>query len=133
MEKAVNDKLTRVVLRTLSVAVLVAMPVAGARPHAGPAPNLLDYNGGPILSNPDIHNLYMDLSWDSDNPPAINKSSIDAFTSSLASSNYFSKASQYGVGAATFSGSHESTILCPPPIISGVTDFLTIGAWVTCM
>jgi hypothetical protein len=94
---------------------------------------MLDYNGGEVLNNPAIHNVYMDFSWDSDNPASISQSMIDGFTSSLVTSIYFNPASEYTVGAASFTGSHGATILCPPPIIAGVTDFLSISAWMECM
>jgi hypothetical protein len=100
---------------------------------AGAPPNRLDYNGGAVLANPAIHNLYFDFSWDSSNPAAISRANIDGFTSSLVASNYFAKASQYGVGGAKFNGSSEATFLCPPPVIGGVTEFLSIEAWMICM
>jgi hypothetical protein len=93
----------------------------------GTAQNL-DYNGGAVLGNPSIHNVYMDFSWDSDNPASIDRASIDGFTGSLANSIYFNPASQYGVGSASFTGSNEAGILCPPPIIAGVTDFFAISS-----
>lgn len=99
---------------------------------AGIAQNL-DYNGGAVLANPAIHNVYMDFSWDSDNPAAINQASIDGFTTSLVNSSYFNSASQYGVGSASFTGSNQAGILCPPPIIAGVTDFISISIWMQCM
>jgi hypothetical protein len=96
----------------------------------------LDNNGGRVLANPKIHNLYMDTSWDSDNPGATT-SDIDGFTTSLVNSIYFTSASEYGVGAASFTGSTEtsitSNILCPSPIFAGITDFFTISAWMQCM
>jgi hypothetical protein len=100
--------------------------------HAGTPPNRLDNNGGRVLSNPEIHNLYFDGSWDSDNPAAFSQASVDHFTSQLVSSNYFAKASQYGVGNASFNGSDGSSIICPAPVIAGVTDFLAILAWTVC-
>jgi hypothetical protein len=93
----------------------------------------LDYNGGAVLSNPAIHNVYMDFFWDSDNPASINQGSIDAFTASLVNSSYFGAAGQYGIGSASFTGSNQAGILCPPPIIAGVTDFVSIGVWMECM
>src|SRR4029077_19486458 len=89
--------------------------------------------GGPVLGNPAIYNLYMDSAWDAHKPAAINQASIDGFTTRLVNSNYFAKASQYGVGSASFSGSNQSSFLCPPPIVAGVTDFFSIGAWMQCM
>ncbi len=98
----------------------------------GTAQNL-DFNGGPVLANPAIHNVYMDFFWDSDNPATINQASIDGFTSSLVNSVYFNSASQYSVGAASFTGSNQAGILCPPPIIFGITDFISISLWMECM
>jgi hypothetical protein len=98
----------------------------------GAAQNL-DFNGGPVLANPAIHNVYMDFFWDSDNPAAINQAGIDGFTTSLVKSSYFNSASQYGVGSASFTGSNQAGILCPPPIIAGVTDFFSISLWMECM
>ncbi len=98
----------------------------------------LDNNGGRVLANPEIHNVYIDSSWDSDNPGATT-SDIDGFTTSLVNSIYFTSASEskYGVGAASFTGSTEtsftSNILCPSPIIAGITDFFAISAWMQCM
>jgi Divergent InlB B-repeat domain len=127
-------------VKRLSVAALVGLLatsvlLAVAAPaRAGAPPNRLDNNGGRVLAHPKIHNLYMDTTWNSDNPAAISRSEIDGFTSSLVGSNYFSKAAQYGVGSASFSGSDEASILpCPPPIIGGVTEFLAITAWMECM
>src|SRR4029077_11637164 len=116
------------VLRALLPVLLGSMLFASA----GTAQNL-DYNGGEVLNNPAIHNVYMDFSWDSDTPAAISQSMIDGFTSNLVNSIYFNSASQYNVGAASFTGSHGATILCPPPIIAGVTDFFSISAWMECM
>jgi len=107
-------------------------PSASVSPN-GPAPNLLDYNGGAVLKNPEIHNVYMDSNWDADNPGAISMANIDGFTGNLATSAYLNSASQYGVGAATFTGSNGPNILCPSPIIGGITDFVAISAWMQCM
>ncbi len=93
----------------------------------------LDYNGGAVLGNPAIHNVYMDFSWDSHNPATIDQASIDGFTTTLVNSTYLNSASQYGVGSASFTGSNQASILCPPPIIAGVTDFFAISAWMQCM
>jgi len=117
---------------SLSLAIAISF-TAFISVQAGTPPNRLDFNGGRVLANPAIHNLYLDLSWDSHNPAAISRGNIDGFTGSLVSSNYFDKASQYGVGTATFTGSDEASILCPPPIVAGVTDFFAISAWMECM
>jgi hypothetical protein len=118
-------------LRSLVVLLLGSMLFAstGTAQH-------LDHNGGPVLANPKIHNVYMDTNWDSDNPDATT-TDIDGFTKSLVNSIYFTSASEYGVDAASFSGSTEtsftSNILCPSPIIGGITDFFAISAWMQCM
>ena len=125
--------MNRTFRRALMVLSLASLSLASMSLVAGTAPNLLDYNHGPVLAHPTIHNLYFDTDWDSHNPAAINRQNIDDFTQSLVSSNYFAKASQYGVGDASFSKSHEASILCPVPIIGGVTDFLSITAWMACM
>jgi len=121
-------------VRALLVLALASLPLlASVSPaRAGAPPNRLDYNGGRVLGNPAIHNLFFDFSWDSDNPAAISSGNIDGFTSSLASSNYFAKAGQYGVGSASFTGSDGPSILCPPPVIAGVTDFFSIALWMEC-
>ena len=96
----------------------------------------LDNNGGRVLANPKIYNVYIDPSWDSDNPDATT-TDIDGFTNSLVNSIYFTSAGEYGVGAASFTGSTEtsfmSNLLCPSPIIGGITDFFAISAWMQCM
>lgn len=125
---AKRSKSNSAVLR-LAVALLLGSMLFAS---TGTAQNL-DYNGGAVLGNPSIHNVYMDFSWDSDNPASIDRASIDGFTGSLANSIYFNPASQYGVGSASFTGSNEAGILCPPPIIAGVTDFFAISAWMQCM
>ena len=122
----------RALRQTQVVLVLAAMLFASTSGQAGTAPNLLDYNGGAVLANPKIINLYMDTSWDSDNPASINQASIDGAIASLVTSSYFSSASQYGVGSASFTGSNQAGILCPTPIIAGLTDFLSISAWMQC-
>jgi hypothetical protein len=125
--------MNRTIVRALLVLLLATLPLATTKPRAGSPPNLLDYNGGPVLGHPAIYNLYMDNAWDSHNPAAISQASIDGFTTSLVNSNYFARASQYGVGSASFSGSNQASFLCPPPIVAGVTDFFSIGAWMQCM
>ena len=117
----------------LAALLLASMLYPGTGGRAGTAPNLLDFNGGPVLANPEIHNVYMDTSWDADNPAAINMASIDGFTAGLVSSAYLNSASQYGVGAATFTGSNQANFLCPQPIINGITDFFAIAGWMQCM
>jgi hypothetical protein len=46
----------------------------------------------------------------------------------------FSDSAQYGVGSASFTGSHERNIACTPfEPIAGNAEFVQIPAWVTCM
>ncbi len=100
--------------------------------RAGTPPTRLDDNGGRVLGNPAIHNLYMTFDWDGNNPAAISSGAIDGFTQTLVNGSYFSSASQYGVGQASFTGSDGAFLLCPPPIIAGITDFFAITAWMQC-
>ncbi len=122
-----NRFVTRILAPACTALILTAArPVAAQTPH-------LNFNGGPVLANPEIFNLYFDFTWDADNPAAISQTSLDAATVSLTTSNYFAKASQYGVSPATFKGSSQASILCPPPVVAGVTDFISISAWMECM
>jgi uncharacterized repeat protein (TIGR01451 family) len=100
-----------------------------------PTPSLT-IGGGGVLSNPEIHNLFLDSSWDSDNP--FSEASINDFTQNLVNSNYLTPASQYGVGSASFTGSDDTNVAwilngCVPPIVFGTTDFLSLAGWIQCM
>jgi len=103
-------------------------PVSPAFSYPG---TILD---GRVLANPEIHNLYMDSDWDAHNPDAPTRAQLDALTQELANSGYFSAAGQYGVGSATFTGSHQREALCGlfEPV-GGSAEFVQILAWVTCM
>jgi len=72
-------------------------------------PVILD---GRVLANPEIHNMYMDSDWDAHNPDAPTRAQLDALTQELVNSGYFSEAGQYGVGSASFTGSHQREALC---------------------
>jgi hypothetical protein len=89
---------------------------------------------GRVLHNPKIHNLYLDDNWDANNPDAPTKEQLDTFTKELVSSGYFSAAAQYGVGGASFTGSHQSSVLPCGPLepIAGHAEFVDLLAWVTC-
>jgi hypothetical protein len=89
---------------------------------------------GRVLANPEIHNLYMDSDWDAHNTDAPTRAQLDALTQELVTSGYFSEAAQYGVGSASFTGSHQREFLCGlfEPI-NGGAEFVDILAWVTCM
>jgi hypothetical protein len=89
---------------------------------------------GRVLANPEIHNLYLDSDWDAHNPDAPTRAQLDALTQELVNSGYFSAAGQYGIGSATFTGSHQREALCGRfEPIGGSTEFVQILAWVTCM
>jgi hypothetical protein len=87
-----------------------------------------------VLGNPEIHNIYLDGSWDDDNP-AFSMASINDFTQRLVDSNYFNAAGQYGVGPASFSGSDQEGggFPCGPlPIDFGVAELAHISFWLGC-
>lgn len=86
---------------------------------------------GRVLS-PSIHNLFWDSDWNAHNPGAPTSGQLDAFTSVLVSSHYLDQAGEYGVGGASFSGSHGSSIFCPPPNPGGKAEFIEILHWVSC-
>jgi hypothetical protein len=107
----------------------------------GDFPNYLDppegiSSLGPVvIENPAIHNIYVDGSWNNDNPAALSKENIDAATQGIVDSDYFSAASQYGVSPPSFSGSDEKggDFPCGPlPITAGVTSAAMISTWLAC-
>jgi hypothetical protein len=84
---------------------------------------------GRVIHNPHIFNVYWADDWNSSNPPQFNTSAINNFTTALAGSNYFAAAAQYGVGSASFAGSHVASA-CGSPGSS--ESFAAILAWITC-
>lgn len=124
------------VLSSMILAVLLGTAAVGATTrtaHAAPlASHHLNDNNGRVLEHPEIHNLYMSRSWDSDNPAALSSKAIDDFTNTLTTSGYFDAAQEYGVTNASFTGSDGPDVLCPSPIADGETDFFLIGAWLSC-
>jgi hypothetical protein len=88
---------------------------------------------GRVLAHPKIHNLYLDDDWDAHNPDAPTREQIDAFTRALVAGPYFDAAGQYGVGTATFTGSHGTSFFCSPlgPRAS-TAEFVEILAWISC-
>lgn len=87
---------------------------------------------GRTLANPSIHNLYWDDDWDGHNPGAPKSAQLDAFTSDLAASHYFDPAGQYGVGSASFTGSHGSSVFCPIRSPGAHAEFIEILLWASC-
>ena len=88
---------------------------------------------GRALKHPEIHNLYLDDDWDGNNPDVPTRAQLDAFTKELVGSAYFDAASQYGVGKASFNGSHERSLLCAPlQPIAGHAEFVELLEWVSC-
>ncbi len=85
-----------------------------------------------VIGNPSIHNLYWDDDWNGNNPGAATRQQIDAFTGQLVASRYFDQAAEYGVGGASFSGSHESSLACIPPRAGQKAEFVGILEWVSC-
>src|SRR5829696_5703633 len=82
---------------------------------------------GRVLEHPQIHNLYLDSDWDAHNPDAPTRGQIDAMTQGLVNSGYFAEASQYGVGSASFTGSHDRSVFCVPfEPIAGHAEFVQI-------
>jgi hypothetical protein len=75
-----------------------------------------------------IHNLYMDNNWDAHNP--LSRATIDDFTRRLLLSGYFSRASQYGVVDAFYTGSDQATASCPAPGPS--FDYTALSSWILC-
>ncbi len=89
---------------------------------------------GRVLEHPKIHNLYLDSDWDANNPDAPTRAQIDSLTQELVNSGYFSAAAQYGVGSASFTGSHDRSVLCSAfEPLGGHAEFVDILAWTTCM
>jgi hypothetical protein len=58
---------------------------------------------GNALASPVYVNLYWDANWDADNP-SLTKDELDAFTTALIQSSYFTGLSEYGVVAPSFGG-----------------------------
>ncbi len=127
------------VARVALLLVAVSVPLATALPAIADTPSLDPPLGvspfREVMTNPDIHNIYLDGSWDDENPVSLSMASINAFTQTLVGSNYFDKAAQYGVGPASFSGFDEvgGGFPCGPlPIIGGVAVLGAIFTWLGC-
>jgi hypothetical protein len=133
--------MTRTRTIVLAVAVALSLPLASARSAvAGDFPNYLDPPEGAtslaaVADNPTIHNVYLDGSWDEDNPPSLSMANIDDATQKIVNSDYFNGASQYGLSDPSFDGHDEEggNLTCGPlPIIDGVTTLGNITFWLAC-
>jgi hypothetical protein len=130
---------TKRMILALILAALLAL--GGNTPaRASSFPNYLDPPEGAsglgpvVLEHPVIHNIYLDGSWDADNP-GLSMASIDAVTQGIVGSDYFNAASQYGVSDPSFSGSDEKggDVPCGAlPIIGGLTSAGPISLWLAC-
>ena len=124
--------------------ILAASAILGVGLAAGTRPGATftttPAHAAPALSSPVwpftaiqhvvIHNLYMDNNWDADNPPALSRATLDDFTNKLVLSGYFSKAFQYGVADAAFTGSDQGTAACPAP--GAGFGYTALSSWVLC-
>lgn len=123
----------------VSLVMAVTSPLGSMPALAGPFPDLLDPPTGSslgpvVLEHPEIYNIYLDGSWDEDNPAAISKENIDAFTQGLVDSDYFNAASQYEVTSPSFTGSdeEEGVFPCLLPSPGGVVGLLELSFWLAC-
>ncbi|MFI5167104.1 MAG: fibronectin type III domain-containing protein [Thermoanaerobaculales bacterium] len=118
--------------------VVAVLAVSGVVPATLAGATDLKYYGGGVIAQPKIHNLFISANWDQDNP-LINEATINIVTANLVngyySSQYFGRAAQYGIGTATFTGSHNISPLgdpCPTQV-GGSIDILEIDACVAFM
>jgi len=89
---------------------------------------------GRVLKHPNIHNIFVDDDWDAHNPDAPSVGEIDAFTQALVSSHYLDQAGEYDVHHASFTGSHQRSVVCAPiqPVFDHA-EFVELLDWVSCM
>jgi hypothetical protein len=134
-------RVNRAVLLAILLGALSRPLATAPTTLAGPWPNLLDPPSGAtslgpvLLENPELHNIFVDGSWDDDNPASISKENIDAFTEGLVNSDYFNAASQYGVTSPSFTGSDEDGggFPCGPlPTIGGFASLPELSFWLAC-
>jgi hypothetical protein len=124
----------------VSLVVGLSVQIGSAPALAGPYPDLLDPPEGStslgpvVLENPVIHNIYLDGSWDNDNPASLSMANIDSVTRGIVDSDYFNAAAQYGVSNPSFSGSHEKggDFCGSLPIIDDITNATWISSWLAC-
>jgi hypothetical protein len=84
---------------------------------------------GRVVDNPKYFNVFWADDWNSINDPGFTTDDINNFTSQLTGSNYFDGAAQYGVGSASFDGSHVASA-CGSPGSS--ENFLGIWGFISC-
>jgi hypothetical protein len=114
-----------VTIAPAAATLTTSTPVAAATPNLNsPLP------GFGSLGNVVIHNLYMDYNWDADNPSTLSRATLDDFTTQLVNTGYFTKATQYGVPSATYTGSDQAIAACPPP--GGTFSFGQLSYWILC-
>src|SRR5205823_6243215 len=87
---------------------------------------------GRVIGNPHIFNVYWADDWNNSNPPQFNTGAIDNFTTALAGSTYFAGAAQYGVGSASFAGSHVASAAICGGAPGSSESFLDILGYITC-
>ncbi len=125
------------ILALMLAALLALGGIIPAR--AGDFPNYLDPPEGAtslgpvVMENPVIHNIYVDGSWNDDNP-GLTMESINGVTQGIVDSDYFNAASQYGVSDPSFSGSDEKggDVCGFLPIVNGLTSAGPISTWLAC-
>jgi hypothetical protein len=115
-----------------AAAALMGSAIGSGLPDApahasGPLNPPIGLNTG--ISRVVIHNLYMDNDWDAHNP-GVSRASVDDFTRKLLISGYFSKAAQYGVYEAYFTGSDQAVAACPAP--GPNFDYNALSSWILC-
>ena len=90
--------------------------------------------GGRVIQQPHIWNVFASDDWDAQNPASLSSAAINDITRGIidtsAGNDYLGPAGQYGVGAATFSGSSQNDGCGGAP--SGTTNFVSILLWITC-
>jgi hypothetical protein len=86
---------------------------------------------GRVITQPAVHALFWDRSWDQDNP-GFHQSDVDSGLRNLVNSGYLQDASQYGVGQATSTGSDTASLLCLNTTGSGNVSMVTLMLWITC-
>jgi hypothetical protein len=105
-------------------------------------PCITTFNGR-TLHNLKIVNLFMSSDWDSDNSGTpFTRQAINDFTQRLVNNanSYFSFAStdyENAGHSVSFGGAFDATgvqrVVCPTPSLGGITDAISIHAWITCL